>query len=638
MKNGAAKSSWIDSNQAALVAEFERLKVLLGGAGAEQDSRLSDRARLEPPAAIERVTHLFGLSGFERDVLVLCAGVEMDSKLAELCATALGHPPRRFATFGLAMAVLPQAHWSALAVSRPLRRFRMIEIENGAGLTSAALRIDERVLHYLAGVNELDPRLQNFLRESAPPAWIAEEHRAAALEAVAAMSIRPDDPPVVHFCGDDAQGQEDAAAVAALGRGWRLFTIEAEELPPIGADLNLLLALWERESRLLTAALLVRCASGSPTPALRHLAERVGAPFFMASREPLQLNRALVRFDLDKPAPASQKRLWQRVLGPKSEQLNGALNKLSEQFRFSARTIFTSGALASAGAAPPDAAKLWEICRSFARPRLEELAERIVPAAGWSDLILPEAQTRVLRNLVAQVEQRLKVYEDWGFSKKSRRGLGVSALFAGDSGTGKTMAAEVIAGALALDLYRIDLSAVVSKYIGETEKNLKHVFDAAEEGGALLLFDEADALFGKRSEVKDSHDRYANIEVGYLLQRMEAYRGLAILTTNLKSALDKAFRRRLRFSVDFPFPNSVQREAIWRGMFPASTPTEALNFSRLAQLNMTGGNIRNIAVNAAFLAAAAQKPVAMAHLLEAARLEAEKVERPLADVEIRGWV
>ena len=301
-------------------------------------------------------------------------------------------------------------------------------------------------------------------------------------------------------------------------------------------------------------------------------------------------------------------------------------------------SIFTTSALVAAneGPAAPDA--LWNACRSLARPKLEDLAQRIVPAAGWDDLILPASQKRMLRQLADQVSHRLKVYETWGFSDKGRRGLGVTALFAGGSGTGKTMAAEVLAGTLKLDLYRIDLSAVVSKYIGETEKNLKQVFDAAEEGGVILLFDEADALFGKRGEVKDSHDRYANIEVGYLLQRMEAYQGLAILTTNLKSTMDKAFQRRLRFIVHFPFPDATQREAIWRRAFPAKTPTAGLNPTLLSQLNVTGGNIRNIALNAAFLAAAANTPVGMDHLLEAAHLEAQKIERPLADAEVRGWI
>src|SRR6185369_16669411 len=198
-------------------------------------------------------------------------------------------------------------------------------------------------------------------------------------------------------------------------------------------------------------------------------------------------------------------------------------------------------------------------------------------------------------------------------------GLGISALFAGDSGTGKTMAAEGIANQLQLDLYRIDLSAVVSKYIGETEKNLRRLFDAAENGGAILFFDEADALFGKRSEVKDSHDRYANIEINYLLQRIEAYRGLAILATNMKGALDQAFLRRLRFLVDFPYPRRAERQTIWQGIFPRQTKTERLEFDRLAQLDLTGGNIQNVALNAAFPAAQTNSVITMTLIFEAAR-------------------
>ena len=218
------------------------------------------------------------------------------------------------------------------------------------------------------------------------------------------------------------------------------------------------------------------------------------------------------------------------------------------------------------------------------------------------------------------------------------RGLGISALFAGPSGTGKTLAAEIMANEFRLDLYRIDLSQVVSKYIGETEKNLRRVFDAAETAGAVLLFDEADALFGKRSEIRDSHDRYANIEVSYLLQRMEAYRGLAILTTNMMQALDQAFTRRIRFVVQFPFPDAAQRAEIWRRIFPPLTPTQGLDVGRLAQLNVPGGNIRNIALGAAFLAADCGRPVQMVDLLHAARAEYAKLERPLTGAEIAGWV
>jgi len=269
---------------------------------------------------------------------------------------------------------------------------------------------------------------------------------------------------------------------------------------------------------------------------------------------------------------------------------------------------------------------------------MSDLAQRIESNATWEDLVLPDAQCQTLQEITAQVRQRVTVYETWGFGQQTSRGLGISALFVGASGTGKTLAAEVLAHELRLDLYRIDLSSVVSKYIGETEKNLRRVFDAAEEGGAVLLFDEADALFGKRSEVKDSHDRYANIEVSYLLQRMETYRGLAILTTNMKSALDTAFLRRIRFIVQFPFPDAIQRAEIWRRIFPPATPTEGLDIDKLARLNVAGGNIRNMAINAAFLAADEHEPVRMHHLLRAAQSEYTKMEKSLAEAGIGGWI
>jgi SpoVK/Ycf46/Vps4 family AAA+-type ATPase len=245
---------------------------------------------------------------------------------------------------------------------------------------------------------------------------------------------------------------------------------------------------------------------------------------------------------------------------------------------------------------------------------------------------------RLLREIAMNVRWRRQVYEQWGFARRSPRGLSISALFFGPSGTGKTMAAEVLARELELDLFRIDLSSVVSKYIGETEKNLRRVFDAAEAGGAVLLFDEADALFGHRSEVRDSHDRYANIEVSYLLQRMEAYRGLAILTSNMKQALDPAFLRRIRFFVQFPFPEEGQRAEIWRRVFPAHTPTEGLSIDTLARLSLAGGSIQNVALAAAFLAADEGVPVRMSHLLSAVRTECQKLERPLTDAEIGGWL
>jgi ATPase family associated with various cellular activities (AAA) len=445
---------------------------------------------------------------------------------------------------------------------------------------------------------------------------------------------------VVQLCGGENSGREEVAAAACAGLGLGLYVMRADDVPAAPAEREALARLWEREAVLGPSALLLDCEGAEGTEAMRALppfVEGARGMIFVGARDPVRLlRRPLVRLDVREPSPAEQKSLWQNALGPLAGELNGKVGEITAQFTFGPRGIRTAGdeALRAFSERPEEelGTVLWETCRSQARVRLEDLAGRIEPAAGWDDLVLPEPQTKILREISANVRRRAKVYESWGFARKSSRGLGIGALFVGPSGTGKTMAAEVLAGELALDLYRVDLSRVVSKYIGQTEKNLRRVFDAAEEGGAVLLFDEADALFGKRSEVKDSHDRYANVEVSYLLQRMESYRGLAILTTNMKGELDPAFLRRLRFVVRFPFPAAVQRARIWARVFPPETPTEGLDANKLARLNVAGGNIRNIALQAAFLAADAGEPVRMSHLLRAAHTEYAKLEKPLTEI------
>ncbi|HTB89310.1 MAG TPA: AAA family ATPase [Steroidobacteraceae bacterium] len=640
MKSAAGENAWIEANQALMVAEFAAMKELLSGkptAGAKSALKQA-RTAMRAPAAIDLLCEMFGLTAFERQTLLLCAGVEMDSTLASLCGEAQGHAQRQYVTFGLAMGIFADPQWGALMPTRPLRRLRLIEVTPaGQGFTSAPLRIDERILHYLAGLNALDTRLEALLSRRAAPNAMAEQHEVVAAQINKTLESSPA-APVIHVCGNDPNGQEDTAAAAVLQTGRQFWVLRSADLPAGEAELEQFIVLWQREALLLPAALLIQCEPAGFTAAARRATERLPGMVFVASAEPQRFDRAYLRFEVDKPPPVEQKRLWKQALGPVAGKLNGMLDDLSEQFKLSARMISSTGSLMRVRKHPVAPEELWNACRSLARPKLENLAQRIVPMAGWDDLVLPDTQQLVLHQLAAQVRHRMTVYETWGFSGKGRRGLGVSALFTGESGTGKTLAAEVLAHELRLDLYRIDLSSVVSKYIGETEKNLKQVFDAAEEGGVLLLFDEADALFGKRSDVKDSHDRYANIEVGYLLQRMEAYAGLAILTTNLKASLDKAFQRRLRFTVNFPFPNANQREAMWNRVFPEDTPTKGLDAKKLAQLNVTGGNIRNIALNAAFLAAASTRTVTMEHLMKAARLEADKTDRPLSDAEIRGWL
>jgi SpoVK/Ycf46/Vps4 family AAA+-type ATPase len=330
-------------------------------------------------------------------------------------------------------------------------------------------------------------------------------------------------------------------------------------------ELETLARLWQRDSLLLPLALYVDAhdvdkstGSDGTLARLTRFVLRSGGLVFVDSRD-----GAAASFDhafaveVDRPTPAEQRAMWEAALG---EEAGDIPAQLAGQFNLNQDGIASVVTLARQSETPdPIEKKLWQQCLTKTRPGMDRLAEKLDAKATWDDIVLPEQEAGLLRQIAAQVQVRSRVYDDWGFRARMNRGLGISALFAGDSGTGKTMAAEVLANALKLDLYRIDLSAVVSKYIGETEKNLRQVFDAAEDGGAILFFDEADAIFGKRSEVKDSHDRYANLEIDYLLQRIERFPGLVIVAANMRQALDPAFLRRLRFVVNFPIPGPSNR-------------------------------------------------------------------------------
>jgi AAA+ superfamily predicted ATPase len=606
------------------------------------------------PIPLDRLSQAFGLSAFETELLLLCVGMELDPELPGLCAAALSEPARPFPTFGLALALLADVHWSALSPGAPLRRWRLIDIAADPILTRAALKIDERVLHFLVGVSQLDARLASRI-DPLPVAGmdtLAPSHRLLA-EQIAdswAAAGRGRDLPIVQLSGPAADSLPIAAA-AAETLGLRAALLPLDRLPHLAEDLEQLLSLWERETVLSGFGVLLLDVDDAPAgqgetrrasdEAIFRLLERIAGPLILREREPRRIaTRAAIVLSVGHPTRPEQLSLWRVSLGD-FDLSEAAVAATANQFSLSAPAIRAIAAqLRARAAAKPGedvGTNLWTFCRQRLRSTLDGLAQRIDANLTWDDLVLPEPQKATLRVIAAQLRQRTVVYDQWGFAAKSQRGLGLGALFHGPSGVGKTMAAEVLASELQLDLYHIDLSRVVSKYIGETEKNLGRVFDAAEENGAILLFDEADSLFGARSEVKDSHDRYANIEVSYLLQRMEAYRGLAILTTNMRAALDPAFLRRLRFTVAFPFPDAAQRAEIWRHVFPLDAPTRDLQPERLAQLRIPGGSIRNIALNAAFLAADAGEPVQMSHLLAAARTECAKMDRRLTPAESAAW-
>ena len=636
MKPETPAEDWSAANQRALMTELAGLSRLLKG-----ESNEPTRPASAP--ALDALCAMFRLSRFERQVVLLCAGMELDGGFAAQCAAAPGSGGNPWPSFGLALAAFPEAHWDALGNRAPLRHWRLIETMGNGPLVASRLQIDERILFFLTGVAQLDERLVSLV-EPAREAADLPESQAPLLERLretwqsAFATERP--LPVLQLCGPDLSGKRALAAVLTTCLTIDLFRLPASALPTNLAELENIHRLWEREAILQNAALFLECDAVENPDAARELAlarwiELTRSPLLISTREPRRdLERPVLTVEVPKPTRVEQRQVWEEAVGENAQRLNGHLDRVVAQFDFSTAAIRTS---ATGSLGEDAAAMLWEACRLRARPRLQDLAQRITSNATWVDIVLPAPQLNTLQTIAQHLRQRTRVYDDWGFAEQSNRGLGLSALFSGPSGTGKTLAAEILASELRLDLFRIDLSAVVSKYIGETEKNLRRVFDAAEEGGAVLLFDEADALFGKRSEVKDSHDRYANVEISYLLQRMEAYRGLAILTTNMKQALDPAFLRRLRFIVQFPFPDQSQRAEIWRKIFPAKTPTDSLEIEKLARLAISGGNIRSIALNAAFAAADANEPVRMPHLLGAARLEYEKLEKPLTAAELGGW-
>jgi hypothetical protein len=599
---------------------------------------------LDEPPALDTLAATFGLSAFEQEIVLLCAGMELDARIGPLCATALAETAGRpWPTFSLALATFPDPHWSAMTPASPLRYWDLVSLATEQSLTLDRLTINERILHYLAGVSYLDERLSGLI-QNPPPAFpsLTGAHAGSLPTSASLWDHVGVGPRCLH--GSDIESRRDVALASCAARGLGLLVMSAASIPFDPQQRDKLVRLWDREAALMGVALLIECdtidhADLPRWDAVRAFAEQTHSTVLLSVQE--RRHAALLRFEpveVPLPTSAEQSSRWQQSMN--GCRLSGEFTQtLVSQFSLSARAIgrIAASIMAAEGVHANIEHSIWDACRKRSRHLMPALAQRLVSNARWDDLILPDQQMDVLKEVAAHVRQRTRVYEEWGFAGRHSRGLGISLLCTGPSGTGKTLAAEVLANELQLDLYRIELSEVISKYIGETEKNLGQVFAAAEACGAMLLFDEAESVFGKRTDVRDSHDRYANIEVAYLLQRMESFRGLSILTTNLKDALDGAFLRRIRFVVQFPYPDLDDRARIWQQVLPAQTPTRSLDYTRLARLNLSGGLIRNVAMNAAFLAAEDDEAVSMRHLAIAARREHAKQGKPVSEHEIGGW-
>ena len=573
-------------------------------AGEPREALELQLARLQTcaPNMLLQIVRRFALGPLDLDLFCLIAAPELGLDAALALAD---HPLARDgrATPALCQALLGTEAGPALAASGLLRQSLLVELHPGQGLAQRLLSLPESVAAALLGAPGPDPALANALSPCPAADGVEAEPLAQAL-----LRLRQQNPqPILHLAVADPLDAASHAAAAAARVGLALVALDPALLPS-DVDPARAARLLNRDIALTgTAVLIPATAEGCL------IADRVQAPCFLWGTAPQRTLRPLASWAPDGLPDG-------RALLPAAEMAD-------------ARASHAAGF----------AADLPALVRDRAARRLEGLAQRIVPQASFADLVLPPAQIAQLQQLIASRRHGRLVLDDWGFRRKSARGLALTALFSGPSGTGKTMAAEILARELcaddgALALYRVDLAALISKYIGETQKNIGRIFDAAEDAGAVLLFDEGEAIFTRRNaDVKDSHDRHANSETSYLLQRLEDYSGIAIVTTNLRAAVDDAFLRRFRAIIEFPFPDAAQRAQIWRNVLPEALPRENLDFDVLARLAITGGFIRAIALTAAWLAADSGGPLTMAHLERAARQEYSKLGKALSEAELRGF-
>ncbi len=619
----------------------------------------------------------FNLSTFDIGLIIIAVAPEVDLRYERIFAYLQDDITRKRPSVDLALNLLCSSaeaklmRHSHFVADAPLLRHKLLQLipdpnQIQPPLLSHYLKLDDQIIRLLLDRGGLDARLMLFCELVQPVADLEEvplnTEMQRGLRTLVIQTQENQQPLQLYFRGANGIGRRRTAEALAKELGAQLLSVNLKRALVKEAEWEHILKLIFREAWFQNAILYLDGLDVLRRDEraiqyqylLEQLIEDAGitilsgeqpwvAPPMFFGKELTDLT--VVSFPM--PDFAQRRLCWLAGLAAAGVDLDdNDLNDLTSRFQLTpgqiAEAVITARNYArwrvtaqssDAGLFPeseqPTLQELFTAARSQSNQKLSQVTQKIQPRYSWEDIVLPPELLAQLQEIINSVKHRHIVYDQWGFGSKLSSGKGLNALFAGSSGTGKTMAAEVMAHELSLDLYKIDLSQIVSKYIGETEKNLDRVFREAQTSNAILFFDEADALFGKRSEVKDAHDRYANIEIGYLLQKMEEYEGVAILATNLRGNLDEAFARRLHFIIEFPFPDEAYRALIWQGIFPAQSPlAEDVNFNVLARsFRLSGGNIKNVALAAAFLAAEEKQSIGMKHLRRAAKRELQKVGR-----------
>ncbi|NOU71178.1 AAA family ATPase [Paenibacillus sp. LMG 31458] len=629
------------------------------------------------------VSSVFGLSLVEERFVMLGLAVELDRKYERIFGFLQDDLTSKTPNISLALQIacgspenMRAARTTFMAPEGKLARYllhREAQEISGQTLLSRPLLLDKRIISFMLDSGEMDPKLKPAVRMVYPddelaPLLVHEDFQQrlqgfiqAAFQAPAAERKRL----AFHLWGNAGAGKKLQVEHISSHFNKPLLLVDLADVLLHAASFEDQLSAIVREAILHQAVLsftrLEVLYPEEPDLAAQRrlgwfheLLDGYGGMVFLLAGRFNRLTwkpkeRLLLEHELQVPDEGGRERLWTAFACELGVSADVDWRVMSGKFRFTPGQIRRALTLArgysawqreAAGEGFGDVAApyalradaLYKACYQQVQHKLERKATRIEPRYGWGDVILPPEQKDQLHNACNQVKYRGVVYGDWGFEKKLAYGKGLSMLFAGPPGTGKTMSAQVVAGELQLELYKVDLSQVISKYIGETEKNLHEIFEEAQLSNAVLFFDETDALFGKRSEVKDSHDKYANIETAYLLQKMEEYQGITVLATNLLNNIDEAFLRRINYVIKFPFPDSEYREKIWHSMFPPAAPlSDDVDFKYLAQrYEIAGGNIKNVVLSSAFLAAEAGEPIRMQHIIKSIRHELQKSGKILA--------